>query len=148
MLLEILQHPDPRLRLKAEPVEGVHAIQSLIDDMVETMYAAIGCGLAAPQVGSGLRVFIVDCPVSEEDDDSELRVFVNPQIVWRSKRSASLKEGCLSVPGLRVVRPRAAKIAVVALDRHGVEFKLHAEGLLAVAIQHENDHLDGVLIVD
>jgi peptide deformylase len=142
----ILTYPDPRLREKAEPVETITPeILRLIDDMAETMYAAPGVGLAATQIGEKVRVFLVD--VSTEEEPSNLLVFINPQIV-RSEGEDVGPEGCLSFPGITEDIKRAAKVGVRALDRKGQPFELNAEGLLAVAIQHESDHLDGVLMVD
>lgn len=142
----ILHYPDPRLRQKAEPVvELTSEITTLIDDMAETMYAAPGVGLAATQIGEPHRVFLVD--IASEDEPSDLKVFVNPEILERSG-SQVWEEGCLSFPGVSEDVKRAAHVRVRALDRSGQPFELEAEGLLAVAIQHEHDHLDGVLMVD
>jgi peptide deformylase len=142
----ILHYPDPRLRQKAEPVaEFSPEIITLIDDMAETMYAAPGVGLAATQIGEPHRVFLVD--IASEDEPSDLKVFVNPEILERSG-SQVWEEGCLSFPGVSEDVKRAAHVRVRALDRAGNAFELEAEGLLAVAIQHEHDHLDGVLMVD
>jgi peptide deformylase len=143
--LTILEYPDPRLRTKAQPVAAVDdAIRSLVDDLFETMYAAKGVGLAATQVDVHQRVLVTD--VSPERDDP--RVFINPQIIERDG-SVEAEEGCLSVPGVfDTLRARAEKIRVRALGRDGQPFELEAEGLLAVCIQHEIDHLDGKLFVD
>ncbi len=142
----ILHYPDPRLRQKAEPVAGVSPeISSLIDDMAETMYAAPGVGLAATQIGEPHRLFLVD--IASEDEPSDLKVFINPEILER-RGSQIWEEGCLSFPGVSEDVKRAAYVRVRALDRAGEPFELEAEGLLAVAIQHEHDHLDGVLMVD
>ena len=142
--LDILQFPDPRLRHVAEPVAGVDAdVQALIDDLLETMYAAPGIGLAAPQVGVDRRVCVID--VSEAKD--EPRVFVNPDILWREGVEES-EEGCLSIPGVYEKVRRAERVGVRALDRAGAAFELEADGLLAVCIQHEVDHLDGRLFID
>jgi len=145
-LLPILLFPDKRLREKAKPVEKITPeIQTLIDDMAETMYAAPGVGLAANQVGVLLRIFVIDC--SGEDDPSELRAFVNPEIV--SKEGEFVwKEGCLSFPGVSEDIQRAEHVVVRALDRDGQPFELEAEGLLAVAVQHEFEHLQGQLMID
>ena len=143
--LTILEYPDPRLRTKAQPVEAVDdSIRVLVEDMLETMYEAKGIGLAATQVNVHRRVLVTDVSTDRTDP----RVFVNPQIIER-EGSTEAEEGCLSVPGLfDTVRARSAKIRVRALDRAGVPFELEADGLLAVCIQHEIDHLDGKLFVD
>ena len=142
----ILQYPDKRLRVRAEPVPQVTPeVALLIEDMKETMYAAPGCGLAAPQIGVALRLFIID--TAGEDEPSALRVFINPEIVAREGK-AVWEEGCLSFPGVHEEIERAAKITVRAMDEHGKPVELVAEGLLGVAVQHENDHLDGVLMID
>ncbi len=145
-VLPILVYPDKRLREKALPVEEITPeIQTLIDDMAETMYAAPGVGLAANQVGVLKRLFVVDC--SDEEEPSDLLVFINPQIL--SKDGEVLwKEGCLSFPGVTEEIQRADRVRVRALDRTGKPFELEAEGLLAVAIQHETEHLDGELMID
>ena len=145
-VLDILIYPDPRLREVAEPVERVDdEIRRLVEDMAETMYDAPGVGLAATQVGVKKRVFVVD--VADEDEPSNLQVFINPEIVRRDG-TQSWKEGCLSFPEISEEVKRAERVTVRALDLSGAEFELEADGLLAVAVQHENDHLDGVLMVD
>ena len=142
----ILHYPDPRLRQKAEIVTTVTpVIAALIDDMAETMYAAPGVGLAANQIGEPYRIFLVD--VASEDEPSDLRVFINPQII-ESEGKQTWDEGCLSFPGVTEEVKRSAKVTVRATDRDGKPFELEAEGLLAVAIQHEHDHLEGVLMID
>jgi peptide deformylase len=142
----ILQYPDKRLRVRAEPVQAVTPeVVALIEDMKETMYAAPGCGLAAPQIGVSLRLFIVD--TAAEDEPSALKVFINPEIVSREGK-AVWEEGCLSFPGVHEEIERAAKIVVRATNEEGHPVELEAEGLLGVAVQHENDHLDGVLMID
>jgi peptide deformylase len=143
----ILQYPDKRLRAPGGPVTDFgDALQRLLDDMAETMYAAPGVGLAAPQIGVSQRVFIVDT-ATDEDEPSDLRIFVNPEIL-RREGEIHFEEGCLSFPGVREEIRRAERVQVRALDRHGAPFELEADGLLAVAIQHENDHLDGRLMID
>jgi peptide deformylase len=143
---EILEYPDPRLREKAKPVRKVDdSIRTLVEDMAETMYAAPGVGLAAPQVGVGLRVFVID--IASEDEPSDLHVFINPEI-FEKDGTQVWNEGCLSFPGVNEEIKRAEHVKVRALDEHGEPFELEADGLLAVAIQHENDHLDGVLMID
>lgn len=146
MIRPILHYPDPRLRKVAEPVEVVDdTIRKLVDDMAETMYAAPGVGLAAPQIGESRRIFIMD--IAKEEEPSDLRVFINPEIVERHGEIA-WEEGCLSFPGAREEITRAERIRVRALDRDGKTFELVFEGLAAVAVQHENDHLDGKLMID
>ncbi|MFW5926348.1 MAG: peptide deformylase [Myxococcota bacterium] len=143
----ILQYPDKRLRTPGVPVtEFGEEFQRLVEDMAETMYAAPGVGLAAPQLGVSQRLFIVDTATGE-DEPSDLRVFVNPEILERHGEIA-FEEGCLSFPGVREEITRAERVKVRALDRHGQPFELEADDLLAVAIQHENDHLDGKLMID
>ncbi len=142
----ILHYPDPRLRNKGLPIERVTPeIEALIEDMAETMYAAPGVGLAATQIGEALRLFIID--IAGEDEPSDLRVFINPEILSRSG-SQKWEEGCLSFPGVSEEIERASTVTVRALDRAGKPFELSAEGLLSVAIQHEHDHLEGVLMID
>jgi peptide deformylase len=143
--LTILEYPDPRLRTKAAPVERVDAgLVQVIADMFETMYAAPGIGLAATQVDFHRRVVVVD--VSE--DKTKPLVFINPEIIERSG-SLEIEEGCLSVPGVfDTPTARSEKIRVRALGRDGKPFELEADGLLAICIQHELDHLDGKLFVD
>ena len=143
-ILPILNYPDPRLHTVAKPVAEVDAgIRRLIDDMAETMYAAPGIGLAATQVDVHQQVIVMD--ISE--DKSDLRVFINPRIV-ASEGVQDYEEGCLSVPGIYETVTRAGKITVQALGRDGQPFTLEAEGLLAVCIQHEMDHLRGKVFVE
>ena len=143
-ILDILEYPDPRLRTRAKPVEAVDdAVRKLIDDMLETMYDAPGIGLAATQVNVHRRIIVVD--VSENRDDPH--AFVNPELELLGG-SIETEEGCLSVPGFYEPVTRAERIRVQALDRDGQPLTLEAEGLLAVCIQHECDHLDGKLFVD
>lgn len=142
----ILHYPDERLRRKAEPIEAITPeILELVEDMKETMYAAPGVGLAAPQIGVSLRLFIVD--TAADDEPSQLRVFINPEIVEREGKT-TWEEGCLSFPGVHEEIERSARVKVRALDEKGQPFELNAEDLLGIAIQHENDHLDGVLMID
>lgn len=143
-ILEILRYPDSRLRNKAKPVEQVDdSVRRLIKDMFETMYQAPGIGLAAPQVNVAKRVVVLD--LSEEHDDP--LCFINPEILEKEGEE-KYEEGCLSVPGIFEMVTRAARIRARALDRDGNPFELDAEGLLAICIQHEIDHLDGKLFVD
>lgn len=143
-LLNILEFPDPRLRTRAVPVERVDdSVRQLIDDLLETMYEAPGIGLAATQVNVHRRVLVVD--VSE--DRSQPIVLVNPEIVERSGIEET-EEGCLSVPGIFDRVTRASRIRVRALDRDGDPQEIECDGLLAICIQHEMDHLEGKLFVD
>lgn len=143
-LLHILHYPDPRLRNRALPVERVDdAVRRLADDMLETMYEAPGIGLAANQVGVAKRLIVLDIT---EEGQAPL-CLINPVILERSG-TGSMDEGCLSVPGIVEPVERAARIRYRALDRDGRELEAEAEGLLAVCIQHEVDHLDGRLFVD
>ena len=142
--LTILEFPDPRLRTRATPVASVDgSLRDLIDDMLETMYAAKGIGLAATQVDVHKRVLVTD--VSEGRD--EPRAFINPEILSRDGVETS-QEGCLSVPGYYDDVERAARIRIRALDRDGKAFEEDLDGLLAICVQHEIDHLDGKLFVD
>lgn len=143
-LLNILEYPDPRLRKVAVAVAAVTPeIQKLVRDMAETMYAAPGVGLAATQVDVHKRVIVMD--ISEARD--ELRVFINPEIL-AAEGEVECEEGCLSVPGYYDKVTRAAKVTVRAQDADGAHFELEAEGLLAVCVQHEIDHLSGKVFVD
>ena len=143
-LLPILEYPDPRLKKVAAPVPAVTPeIRRLVADMAETMYAAPGVGLAATQVDVHKRVIVID--VSEHKD--ELRVFINPELL-SAEGEAECEEGCLSVPGYYDKVTRAARIRVRALNEHGETFELETEGLLAVCIQHEMDHLQGKVFVE
>ena len=143
-ILEILHYPDPRLRNKAEPVTEVDGdIQKLVKDMFETMYDAPGIGLASIQVNVPKRVIVVD--VSEDNDQPVC--LINPEILDKEGEE-TMDEGCLSVPGFYETVQRAEKIRVKALNEQGETFEMDADGLLAVCIQHEIDHLDGKLFVD
>lgn len=142
----ILHYPDARLRKPGRPVNSITSeMRHLIDDMAETMYAAPGVGLAATQVGETWQIFVVDCAV--EGEPSDLKVFVNPEIL-STEGKLTWEEGCLSFPGAREEVERAAKVRVRAQDRDSKWFELELEGLLAVAIQHEYDHLQGILMID
>ncbi|HJV25779.1 MAG TPA: peptide deformylase [Aromatoleum sp.] len=143
-LLPILRYPDPRLHIRAKPVEAVDdSIRQLVRDMAETMYEAPGIGLAATQVDVHKRIVVID--ISE--DRSQLRVFINPEILEKSGEHIG-EEGCLSVPGIYETVCRAGHVRVRALDGDGKPFELEADGLLAVCIQHELDHLEGKVFVE
>ena len=142
--LDILHYPDARLHTVAKPVQAVDArVQKLVDDMAETMYAANGIGLAATQVNVHERVIVIDL----SDTRRELRVFINPELIAKSGQVEG-EEGCLSVPGIYDRVTRAERVTVRALDRDGKTFELEADGLLAICIQHEMDHLLGKVFVE
>jgi len=146
-LLPILTAPDPRLKKKSKPVDKVDdGVRRLMDDMLETMYAAPGIGLAAPQVGVLRRVIVLD--INREDVKTGPLFMANPEIVDASDEDATYEEGCLSVPEhySEVVRP--AKVSVRFMDRDGKKREMACDGLLATCVQHEIDHLDGVLFID
>lgn len=146
MVREIVIWPDPVLKKAAKPVERVDdAVRRLLDDMAETMYAADGVGLAAPQIAESLRCVVID--TSPRQEGQRLIHLVNPEIV-RTEGTTTYPEGCLSIPGEAEEVERAAKVWLKALDRSGAPFELECEGLLAVAAQHEIDHLDGIMFVD
>lgn len=145
-VLPILQHPDPRLRRKALPITTFDAaLQTFIDDLFETMYAAPGVGLAATQVGDLRRVAVMDC--AREGQPPQPLVMINP-VIESAAEKALMDEGCLSVAGVSERVERHTRLRLKALDRHGAPYELEAEGLLAQAIQHEIDHLDGKLYLD
>jgi peptide deformylase len=143
-LLPILRYPDPRLHTVAKPVEAVDAgIRRLVANMAETMYAAPGIGLAATQVDVHRRVLVLDIT----EDKSKLQTFINPEIIWREGECVG-EEGCLSVPGIYETVKRSERVKVRALDTEGEAFELAADGLLAICLQHEIDHLDGKVFVE
>jgi peptide deformylase len=143
---KILHYPDKRLRIPGEPVTDFGPeLQQLIDDMAETMYAAPGVGLAATQIGVAKQLFIVD--VSSGDGPSDLRVFINPSFA-KKEGKIDWEEGCLSFPGIHSDITRAARVTVKAQDRTGAWFEIEADELMAVALQHEYDHLQGKLMID
>ena len=143
---KILHYPDKRLRIPGAPVTDFGAeLQALIDDMAETMYAAPGVGLAATQIGEAKRLFIVD--VSSGDGPSDLRVFVNPEFI-KTEGKIEWEEGCLSFPGIHSDITRAERVKLRAQDRHGKWFEIDADELMAIALQHEFDHLEGKLMID
>jgi peptide deformylase len=146
MIREIIIWPDPILKAIAKPVDGVDdTTRRLLDDMSETMYAADGVGLAAPQIAELRRCIVID--TSPRQEGQKLIHLVNPEIV-RTEGTTTYTEGCLSIPGEAEEVERAAKVWVRALDYHGKPFELECEGLLAIAVQHEHDHLQGTLFVD
>ena len=143
-ILSILHYPDPRLKRVATPVDKVdEGVRKLVDDMAETMYAAPGVGLAATQVDVHKQIIIVDTSPTRD----QLQVFINPEII-ESQGVADLEEGCLSVPGVFDKVPRAERIRIRAWNRDGEPFELQAEGMQAVCIQHEMDHLKGKVFVE
>jgi len=145
--LPIITAPDPRLKVKAKPVKSVgERERRLMADMLETMYQAPGIGLAAPQVGHALRILVVDC--ARDGEKPQPLALANPQLLWASDEIMTVSEGCLSLPEHYADVARPAEIKVRYLDRENEVRELHAKGLLATCIQHEMDHLEGVLFVD
>ena len=146
-LLSIITAPDPRLKIKARPVPAVDTeVRQLMDDMLETMYQAIGIGLAAPQVGRSSRVIVLD--VAREGEKPQPVKLANPEILWRSSELATFSEGCLSLPEHYADVNRPAEIRLRYLDQENEIREMHATGLLATCLQHEIEHLDGILFVD
>ena len=151
-VLKLYEYPNPVLKRKAEKVEKVNAeIQKLLDDMLETMYVSAGVGLAAPQIGVSKRIVVID--VEQEESDEGYRAgkplfLVNPEIIWRSDEKVCGEEGCLSVPQQRAEVERHAQVRVHYTDYNGQEQEILGDGLLAVCLQHELDHLDGILYID
>jgi peptide deformylase len=144
---DIIILPDKRLRLVSEPVKAIdREIKTLVADMFETMYDAPGIGLAAIQVGVPRRVVTMD--LSKKEEAQEPRVFINPEILWRSDEKAKYEEGCLSIPEFYEEVERPVQVRVKYLDLEGREQELEASGLLATCLQHEIDHLNGVLFID
>jgi peptide deformylase len=144
---EIIKLPDKRLRLLSEPVKQIDAgIRKLVDDMFETMYKAPGIGLAAIQVGVAKRVITMD--LSKKEDDQEPQVFINPEILWQSEVRVKFEEGCLSIPDYYEEVERPAEVKVKYLDLAGKSREIEAKGLLATCLQHEIDHINGVLFID
>lgn len=144
-LLNVLSYPDPRLHKVAKPVATVDArVKKIVADMAETMYEAPGVGLAATQVDIHERIVVIDV----SDNQNELMVFINPEIVWASPEKKTWREGCLSVPEFYDEVERPAQVKVKALDIDGKEFEVDADGLLAVCLQHELDHLQGKVFVE
>ena len=146
-LRDILKIPDKRLRLVSEPVKRVDAgIRALADDMFETMYDAPGIGLAAIQIGVPKRVVILD--LSKKEDDHKPLVFINPEVTWTSEEKSKYEEGCLSIPEYYEEVERPAKVKVKYLDLDGKAHETEVKGLLATCLQHEIDHINGVLFID
>src|SRR6516165_2391066 len=144
---EIIKLPDKRLRLKSEPVKQIDTgIRKLVDDMFETMYKAPGIGLAAIQVGVAKRVITMD--LSKKENDHVPQVFINPEILWQSEERAKFEEGCLSIPDYYEEVERPAEVRVKYLDLAGKKREIDAKGLLATCLQHEIDHINGVLFID
>ena len=145
--LTIITAPDPRLKIRAQPVAGVDAkIRRLMDDMLETMRAALGIGLAAPQIGVASRVIVLD--VAREGEEPQPMRLANPEILWRSEELATNNEGCLSLPEHYADVTRPAEIRLRYLEYRNEWCELHATGLLATCLQHEIEHLEGILFVD
>lgn len=148
-VLDILIEPDKRLHKISRPVEKVtDEIRSFLDDMVETMRAQDGIGLAAPQVNRQQRIIVVELPLTPDDDENTVFKMINPEIIKKGDRHCTFKEGCLSIPKERVEVDRIADITIKYLDEHGEQKTLEASELLAVCIQHEIDHLDGKILLD
>jgi len=146
-LRHIITLPDPKLRLISKPVERVDAaLTKLIDDMIETMHDAPGIGLAAIQIAEPIRLLVVD--VAKKEEPPAPQVFINPEILWRADERSTYEEGCLSIPEYYAEVERPASVRVSALDRDGKSREVLAEGLLATVLQHEIDHLEGVLFID
>lgn len=143
----ILIAPDPRLKAVSTPVETVDAeIRKLVEDMADSMYAAEGIGLAAVQIGVAKRVIVMD--LDQKDGKKNWRVFINPKITWASEEMATFEEGCLSVPEIWDDVERPARIKAEYLDLDGKKIEIEADGMLATCLQHEMDHLEGVLFID
>ena len=144
---EIIKLPDKRLRLVSEPVKRIDAsLRKLVEEMFETLYAAPGIGLAGIQVGVAKRVIIMD--LSKKDDTRKPEVFINPEITWASEEKSSYEEGCLSIPEYYEEVERPAVVKVKYLDLEGKAREVEASGLLATCLQHEIDHLNGILFID
>ena len=148
VLRSIIIAPDPRLKQKSLPVEGpvTDEHRALMDDMLETMYEAPGIGLAAIQIGEPLRIIVMD--LSPEGEPKTPRYFVNPEILWKSDEMAPYEEGCLSVPDIYDDVERPSRVKLRYMDYNGKQIEEDGEGLFAVCIQHEMDHLEGVLFID
>ena len=146
-LLPIIYAPDPRLKIKCRPVETVdQSVRDLTRDMLETMYAAPGIGLSAPQIGDTRRILV--CDVTREGEDPQPIQLVNPEIVWSSDELFLAEEGCLSLPDHFAEIERPSEVRIRYLDQQGKSQEMSADGLLAACVQHEMDHLQGILFVD
>ena len=146
-ILRIYEYPHPILKKKAEPVAEVNDdLRRVLDDMLETMYEAPGVGLAAPQVGLSQRMVVIDA--AREDEEPAPMYLINPEIIWRSEETEICEEGCLSVPEQNAEVERPASVRVRYTDYHGQSQEILAEGFLAVVVQHELDHLNGILYID
>ena len=146
-LLPIIYAPDPRLKIKCRPVETVdQSVRDFTDDMLETMYAAPGIGLSAPQVGDDRRILV--CDVAREDEDPQPIKLINPEIVWASDEIRIAEEGCLSLPDHFAEIERPVAVRVRFLDQNGEPQEIEADELLAACVQHEMDHLEGILFID
>lgn len=144
---DIIKLPDPLLKTVSKPIDAVDGeVLALLDDMLETMYSAPGIGLAAIQVGEQKRLITID--LSRDEGPKQPHIFINPEIVWRSEEVAEYEEGCLSIPEVYENVERPAECKVRYLDRDGAECELHCDGLLATCVQHEVDHLNGILFID
>lgn len=146
-LREIIKLPDKRLRLRSEPIKRIDAtIRKLVNDLFETMYEAPGIGLAAIQVGVPRRVVTMD--LSKKEDDHKPQTFINPEVIWKSTETSKYEEGCLSIPEFYEEVERPAQVKVKYLDIDGNAQEIEASGLLATCLQHEIDHINGVLFID
>lgn len=148
-LLPVLIAPDPRLKIKAKPVEAVDdTIRCLMDDMLETMYANDGMGLAATQVGVDKRVIVMDLNAGDENAPPMIMKLANPEVLWTSDETLVDFESCISVPNQHEAVERSTKVKIRYLDENNAQKEIEADGLLSVCIQHEIDHLDGILYID
>jgi len=149
MIRPILIHPDPRLKKACDPVAELdEGVRGLIDDMLDTMYAAPGIGLAAPQVGVNARLLVMDVADREAGEGPDPQVIVNPELLWTSEEVHTHNEGCLSIPDVYADVSRPAEVRVAFRDREGAAREAHFSGLAATCVQHEIDHLDGRLFID
>ena len=147
--MKIFEYPHPILKQKSEKVNRVDDdLRHLLNDMLETMYDADGVGLAAPQVGISKRIVVIDISHPDEGEEQKPLFLINPEIIWHSEEKSCQNEGCLSVPEQSAEVERYKQVRVHYLDYHGQEQEILAEGLLAIALQHEIDHLDGILYID
>ena len=146
-LREIIILPDKRLRLVSEPVKAVNAsVRALVDDMFETMYEAPGVGLAAIQIGVAQRIVTVD--TAKKDEPKDPQVFINPEVIWSSDEKGTYEEGCLSIPEYYEEVERPAQVKVRFMDLAGKTHEVDANGMLATVLQHEIDHINGILFID